>query len=233
MMSRRGSRFTMAVVFVAAVILVAGGAAIASNTGFKLNKDITRPAVPGGQKGFYWTALPYFNPYTNGLDFCQKVGLISSGALQHSLFRVNPNGTTSGPSLCSAAAGFSLTPGLAVRIIAPGAPAPAVPSIIIVGSHNPALSISIPAATPTAGSVWFAPPYHTTAVTLRDVCIQAGMGVSGPIATIGQIFFVDEVTGGPNPLLCNSNTTLTTNVVLGKGYRLRNPAATSFIPAHF
>lgn len=233
MMSRKGSRFTMAVVLVAAVILVAGGAATASNTGFKFNKDITRPVAAGGQKGFYWTAIPYFNPYANGLDFCQKTGLVSAGVLQHSLFRVNPNGTSNGPSLCGNAAAFAITPGLAVRIVAPGAPAPAVPNIIIVGSHNPALSLTIPAAAGNTGSVWFAPPYHTTAVTIRDLCIQAGMGITGAIPTQGQVVFIDEVSGNPNTLLCGNATTTTTNIVLGKGYRLRNPVATTFIPAHF
>jgi hypothetical protein len=216
-------------------MLIAGGAAIASNAGFKMNKSIVPQTATLGQNGHYWTALPYFNPYQNGLDFCQKTGLVTAGFSQHFLFKVGTSGIPLQSALsCSAAAVFTLPDGEGIRItMLPGNP---VQNIIIVGSHNAAKQITVPASqglSASVGNFWLSIPYHTTAVTVRDLCVQAGMTLSG--FNQGAVFFVGpEVPSGvPNNLACGAAQTTTTNLVLGRAHRLRNPTQIQFNPAHF
>src|SRR2546429_316010 len=77
MLKQTSSRFTMAIVLVAAVILVAAGTSIASNMGFKLNKPLSVTVAAGGETGNNWTSVPYFNPYGNIGAFCSQTGLPS------------------------------------------------------------------------------------------------------------------------------------------------------------
>jgi hypothetical protein len=67
-MRNKKSHLTMAVVLVAATMLIAGGVAVASNTGFKINKPLA--IAGGGSIGNNWTSIPYFHPYTNGAGLC-------------------------------------------------------------------------------------------------------------------------------------------------------------------
>ena len=138
MMHPKPVRLAGAVVAAALFILAAGGAAIASNMGFKLNKPIALAGA--GQIGNNWASIPYFNPYTTLGQFC----------IQTNLPRVFGNSAIV-TTLDSDLGSFN---GLACNAIGSGGPAPIpgrglqirVPniagnptSIIIVGSHNPTL----------------------------------------------------------------------------------------------
>src|SRR5213594_1155923 len=57
-------RSAVAVLLAAALILAAGGAAVASNMGFKLNMALA--AAGAGAVGDNWVSIPYNNPYTTG-----------------------------------------------------------------------------------------------------------------------------------------------------------------------
>src|SRR5213594_4041123 len=75
-MLRFKSHPTVAVLVAAALILAAGGAAVASNMAFKFNKPLV--LVPGGaatQTGNNWTSIPFNNPYPNINGFCTQTGL--------------------------------------------------------------------------------------------------------------------------------------------------------------
>src|SRR5262245_47208609 len=167
-MRKQNSRLTLAVALVAATMLIAGGVAIASNTGFKINKPL---AVAGtGQIGNNWTAIPFFNPYANGAGLCAQLGLASTGT-RAVLLVINP--VTGGPTTANcgtaAAGNFTWFQGQGVRIRnAAGGGSVAPTSAIIVGSHNPAATLSLPAAGGgNIGSLWFGVPYHTTAVSAQ------------------------------------------------------------------
>src|SRR5213594_2966604 len=70
------SRLTVAIALSAVVIVLAGGGAVASNMGFKMNKALFGRA--GGQAspiGDNWVSLPYNKPYSCYSDLCAQAGL--------------------------------------------------------------------------------------------------------------------------------------------------------------
>lgn len=225
----RSRRLSLAVVFAAGIILLAGSVAIGSNMGFKLNKPLALAGT--GQIGNNWTSIPYHNPYGNFANFCTQTGLPSAAgntALLERLDGVTPAFLTQTCEQAIAAGGGNpLVAGDGVRIRVPniaGNPT----SIIIVGSHNPTLSIVVPTSgAGQKGNKWFAVPYHTTAVTFNDLCVQAGM-------TGGVAEGLNATTGVFTTKACPSADATTANLVLGEFVRLRQPpAGVSFIPAHF
>lgn len=224
------------VLVVAAVIVAAGGLATASNTGFKINKGLV-PSTDTSQKGNNWLSIPYFNPYGNFGAFCTATGLISAGLTRASGVVVNPTtGALSSPVNCGTpgATALTLTPGLGIRVRNAGTGAPT--SIIIVGSHNPSLALTIPpapgASCPACGNFWFAVPYHTTAVTGQDLCNSIGLTQSG--LNRGSLQRFDPVAGAPtSPVNCGTTGASAFPLNLGEAIRLRNPTQVTFVPAHF
>jgi hypothetical protein len=232
-MLKQKSHFTLAVVLVAAVMLVAGGVVTASNTGFKLNKPLS-PNPGAGQTGNNWTSIPYFNPYGNLGAFCTQTGLITSGGLRDTIADIDPaTGVTStvtcGTAQATARAIFT---GRGVRIRRPTSVV-GTTSIIIVGSHNPSQSITVPdAGTGSIGTLWFAVPYHTTAVTAADLCLSSGLSSAGGLrATIQRL---NSSNGVFTTVTCGTAAAGTLNLVLGEAVAIREPnGPLSFIPAHF
>src|SRR5207247_3048017 len=191
MMTLRLSRPLLAVVVASALSLALGGLAVASNMGFKLNKPIVfKPAIASGQIGSNWTSLPFNNPYGTCAGLCTQLGLTAAKA---SLQVLDQNTGNFSSAVCATPACTALTliPGKQVNILQPaGGPT----SVIIVGSHNPTLSLTIP--TPGAGNIgnlWYSLPYHTTAVTGQDLCNQIGMTSTG--TQRGGVTRVNAVTG--------------------------------------
>jgi len=238
-MLKQSSRLTLAVALVAATTLIAGGVAIASNTGFKINKPLT--VAGAGQIGNNWLSIPYFSPYTNGAELCAQLDF-SIGAVKASLLKINAvNGAASTASCGTPAAGaFTWNPGDGIRVRNAGDGGdPAPTSAIIVGSHNPSTSLSIPdAGGGNIGNFWFAVPYHTTAVTAQDLCNSVGM-TSVPIpppgsGSRGQVGRLNSVSGAFTTVSCGTDAALALTLVLGEAVRLREPEGPiSFVPAHF
>jgi hypothetical protein len=225
------SHLTLAVVLVAATMLVAGSVAIASNTGFKINKALTIAGT--GQIGNNWTSIPYFNPYGNVGALCTQIGLISAGITRAQVTLVTP-ATGAGTTVqCGTAAANSLAiiPGLGLRIRNAGTGAPT--SAIIVGSHNPSLSLTVPkSGAGSIGNFWFAVPYHTTAVTAADLCLQSGFTSSG--INRAQIVRLNAATGGATTASCGTAAATSLTLVLGEAVRVREPnGPLTFIPSHF
>lgn len=234
-MLKRKSHFTLAVVLVAAVMLLAGGVAMASNTGFKINKPVM--IAGAGQIGNNWTAIPYFNPYGNAAALCTQTGLSSAGIGSRGVItKLNPVTGISASATCGTgpAATLLIEPGLGVLIRNAGNISfPAPTSIIIVGSHNPALSVTVPAAGAGAiGDTWLSVPYHTTAVTAADLCASSGLVSTGlSRATVTRL---NGVTGTSTSASCGTAAAGTLNLVLGEAVRIRQPLIpATFIPAHF
>lgn len=246
-MSKLNARISVAVALVATVSLIAGGIAIASNTGFKINKPIT--ILGTGQVGQNWTSIPYFNPYGNAGSFCTQTGL-TTGIVKASIQFIDPGtgitttvscGTaganafsfTTGPTTPS----FNVGTGVGIDIRQP-ATAGAPTNLIIVGSHNPALTVHVPFRPGTTvgqkGFFWFSVPYHTTAVTANDLCLSSGLTSSG--LTKATVQRVNAATGVATNVTCGTAGASALSLVLGEAVRLIEPAnaaGANFNPAHF
>jgi hypothetical protein len=234
-MTKTKSHFTLVAILVAAAMVVAGSVAIASNTGFKANKAmVPRLGTSTGQVGNNWLSLPYFNPYGNFAGLCTQTGLISAGITRATVTKIEPNGATTTAQCGTAAAGApaaNIIPGLGVRVTNAGTGAPT--SIILVGSHNPSLVITVPAkGVGPIGNYWFAVPYHTTAVTAADLCLSSGLTSTG--LNRGSVTRLNASSGAFTSANCGTAGASTLTLVLGEAVRLTNPTVpVSFIPAHF
>jgi hypothetical protein len=240
------SRPIMAVVVVSALILAVSGLSIASNMGFKLNKALV--FAGGGHIGDNWTSLPFNNPYCGGAapfacspvgsccagQVCAQLGLTGTGTSRATIQTLNETTGAFAQGTCGAATANSQTliPGKGISIRQPnvvGAPT----SAIIVGSHNPNLSLTIPVAGGgNIGNFWFSVPYHTTAVTAQDLCNQIGMTSTGALR--GIAVRLNATTGAFTQASCGTPGAGALNLVLGEQIQLRHPTvAKTFIPAHF
>jgi hypothetical protein len=240
-MINRKSHVAVALVGITAMVLLAGGLAVASNTGFKLNKSLA-PALPApgnAQAGNNWLSIPYFNPYGNFGNFCTQVGLVSSGlGAKATAVVVDPvTGVTSAPVQCGTpgATALAITPGRGIRVRnTPTATVGTPTSIIIVGSHDPSLAITVSKSGPgTTGDFWFAVPYHTTAANAGDLCLSSGFSSSGlSKATITRLDAVTGVTAAP--VQCGTPGATSFILTLGEAIKVREPnGPLTFVPAHF
>jgi hypothetical protein len=242
MMRPKSSRLTVAVLVAAAILIAAGGAAIGSNMGFKLNKPIVLiPTGPPSAKGDNWTSFPFNNPYGTVGQFCSQTGITSTGAAtapKASVTLVNATTGVAQSFTCgTSTANAANLPidGRGIRIRNPsvvGAPT----SIIIVGSHNPTLGVTVPKSGAGAiGDFWFSVPYHTTAVSFNDLCLSSGFTSTGPLtAPKAQLTRVNSTTGVAQSATCGTTTAAATALVLGEAIRCREPnGPKTFIPAHF
>jgi hypothetical protein len=240
MMKLRSSRLTVAVLAVAAVILVAGGIATASNMGFKLNRVIVKAGT--GQIGNNWISIPYNNPYANAQGFCTQTGLPNQIAFPPQAGTVvttlDPVLGTFSTGTCgtSSATALTLIAGRGYQVRPPNITATPA-SIIIVGSHNPTASVMVPkAGTGQIGNTWFAVPYHTTAVTAGDLCTSAGLSaaVVFPPKAGATITRLNGATGSFQTGTCGTSSATALTLVLGEFVQIREPNLNvTFIPAHF
>ena len=216
------------------LIAAAGGVAVGGNMAFRLIKPIVFKGPAGSQIGSNWTSIPYLNPYPNVAAFCSMTGLTMK-PLPATVTNLNATTGLFSSPLCgsSAARTTMLIPGMGIQIQQPNTPG-ARSSIVILGSHDPSLAITIPKAGSSGsqvGNYWFSVPYHTTAVTVRDLCIQAGLTSVGTPATITRL---NATTGLFSTPLCGSPAAATTNLVLGEFVQIRDPGGPkTFIPDHF
>lgn len=254
----RSKRLTIALALVAAIILVAGGAAIASNAGFKMNKEFELvPSGGGGFVGNNWVSIPYFNPYgtvpcdvpasctVNGQLYpsaqglCDAFGLTAPDSIgvQVCDFSGNPNGICGfrGPDACGSAGirAIPLVPGLSyeIRSTTDGS---ATTNAIIVGSHDPTLQLTIPfSGVGINNNLRMGVPYHSTAATRQDVCDQLGLTVT-PGNEVSTLNTFNASTGQfRNACFCNGLLGCPDPLILGEGLELRHIAVTPFVPAHF
>lgn len=239
MLLNRKSHLNLAVVLVAATMVIAGSMTIASNTGFKINKGLRLvQTTDTGQKGSNWISIPYFNPYNNGTDFCTQTGLRSAIAgATTTIAKQDPVTGNTTSANCFSAGAFTFVPGQALKI-RPAAIVGGIAnvnSIVIVGSHNPSLSLTIPKpGTGQVGNFWFSVPYHTTAVTANDLCLSIGMTSTG-LGAKGTVARLDPNSGGTTTGTCGTSTATNLVLNLGEGVVLREPflGPLTFVPSHF
>lgn len=211
---------------------MAGGSAIASNMGFLLNKTLVLvPTGPATQTGNNWTSIPYRNSYGTINGFCHQTGLVTTGLVRTQITTLNYLSDTEGFKTynCGATSPPSppLIPGKGLQIRQPNVPGAAT-HIIIAGSHDPVLRITIK----KLSNYWFSVPYHTTWVTGFDICSEVGLTNTG--ITRGSI---TRLNAGPpaafQTITCGADTGRL-NLVLGEMIQLREPRKEiTFTPAHY
>ncbi len=220
-------------ILAAIVIAAVGGMAVAGNMAFQITKPIV--FAGSGQIGNNWTSIPYLQSYGNAGAFCTATGLISTGKKGSASITVLDESTGAYTTvLCgtSAANALTLVPGKGIQISQPntsGAPS----SIPIFGSHDPSRSITVPkAGKGQIGNYWFSVPYHATALTANDLCLQAGLTSTG--ITRASITRLNASTGVFSTVSCGSSGATALNLVLGEFVQLRDPnGPRTFIPDHF
>ena len=214
-------------VALASVVLLAGDQAMASNMGFKMNKTIAATASPS-PTGENRVALPYRNPYNNAQDICTALGLTATTG---SVRQLDPASGVTAVHNCGAAGPFSIALRLGVIVRNPTAV-----SGILVGSHasNPPSGITIrKLGSPSPiGQNDFPVPYHTTAVTAEDLCVDLGLPAASIVRRLDAGSGVTSVhnCGSPGPY----------SLVLGEAVRISMPSSvtTDLVvsaghPAHF
>jgi hypothetical protein len=225
MQNRKAFVATLTCVGVAALLL-AGGLA-ASNMRFKLNLPLT---AAGGSSlsGTNYVALPYN----------QQVGLVTARDLfvdisaggsiqflnQHvkatdSFASYTFGGGTNPPN------GFNLVPGEAYV-----AKVGANQNYIIVGSHNPGLSINLvgPGGGSLSGTNYYAHPYHGVAANARELFEEIGGSVQFvnrhvPLTDSFQSYTFGGGTNPPNGW----------DLQPGVGLVVKVGGDESFVPAHY
>lgn len=213
---------------VAAASVLVSDQAQASNMGFKMNKIVVATGVPA-PKGENWIALPYRNPYANAQDICAALGLTASTGKVKMV--VAADGTQPSHN-CGALGAFALPkPYTSVGLIVTNVTAAGG---IIVGSHagNPPATMTLsPVGTPAPKGInYFSIPYHTTAVTAQDLCVDLGLPAGGKIVRL-------DATVGSQPSH-NCGALGAFNLILGESVQVTFPGASPLVvaaghPAHF
>jgi len=229
------TRIARALVLLGAMSLLVPMQAQAGGCGFKLNMamPVVSPAAP--QVGDIYLSLPYNNPYgfptqppqpmlSNAAVFCAMTGLSSAGLSPATITVFDPDTGVPNSARCGSpgAVQLVLPTGVGFRVRNSGsAAAPAPASIIIVGTHDSSVFFTVPKpGTGQIGSVWFAVPYCTTAVTANDLCLSSGLTSTG--LNRATIIRFDPLTGTPSaPGSCGSASASAITLHMGEAVRIR------------
>jgi hypothetical protein len=218
---RKPCRHLVSALVATGIVVAACIPASAANMAFRYQMPI---ALAGpGQIGNNWVSLPYFNPYGTAAGLCTLTGLTSAGVLRAVIAMEDPvTGAFTQVSCGTVAATFmALVPGRCVRIRQPavvGAPA----SILLVGSHDPGLAVTVPDAGPgNIGSFWYAIPWHTTAQNVNELCTQQGLSTGG--LARASCVQVNPATGAVTAVTCNTASGAATMPAIGRCCRFREP----------
>jgi hypothetical protein len=204
----------LAMVFVA----VLGDLAVASNMGFKMNKQIV--------KGTNLVALPFRTPTQTAQQLCAVFAKTTS-ATSVAQF----TGAAIQSYTCDqTTAGFNLlNKGVGVRIVE----ATAAASGILVGSHIPGQSVTIPdAGAFPNGTIIYAYPYHTTNVTAANICQNASLTAVAPAPLLVRYGPAGQVDG---TYTCDAAPGSAFALRLGEGVQISNETngPKVFVPSHF
>lgn len=224
----RKRNLVLAGVAVAGVaVLVLAGGLMASNMGFKLNLPL-KAAGAGSNSGTNYIGLPY-NPQVGMVTARDLFKDIADGGAVQLLNSHNP--VTDGFEVYTYGGGsippngWNLTPGKAYI-----AKVGANQNYIIVGSHNPGLTISFlgAGAGSNSGTNYYSHPYHGVAANARELFTEIG----GSVQLLNQhnqatdSFEVYTFGGGSLP----PNGW---NLKPGEGYIVKVGSDQDIVPAHY
>jgi hypothetical protein len=241
---RTSTRVTIALSLVTVIILVAGTAAIASNAGFKMNRDFFFIGQGSPNVARNWVSLPYFNPYgtqgsvartingstqnyPNFQGLCDAIGMAN---LAGSITELDPELGTFCQYVCGGGNQCPMIPGKGGEMRDPS-----LTDFILVGSHDPSLQLTIPSSAPggQVGAFWFAVPYHSTWNNYQDICVGIGLSQLPAASNPGSVIGLDASTGTFTfQHACGSGGS-GSPLILGEFVQVRNDVDITFTPAHF
>lgn len=195
-------RTKLLLVTAAVLMLIVGTVAIGSNMGFK----ISIPLAAAGASN--WVSIPYYNSYTSASSIYNDI----TGAAQVSRWD-NPTGSIQ--TWAGRGTDFAVTPGEAyvIKVSSPT-------NWIVVGSHNPSLSVSLAAG---GASNWVSVPYHTTATSASVLFTQLGPNAA-------QVSRWDNPTGSIQTWAGRGTDF---PITPGEGVVIKVSSVTPWTPAHY
>jgi hypothetical protein len=224
----RKKAFVVAALGLAAV-LVAGGL-VASNMGFKANYAMDGPGINGSASGTQTLSLPY-NQQTSIVNAEDLIAdIVADAGLAGVVASISRHvRTTDLPEFYTGTTGvnFAITPGDGYTVVVT-----ASVNYIIVGSHNPTLSITLDGpgdnGSASGTQVW-SYPYHSTAVNAEGLIneINAAAGAS-VVASVSR-----KVRTTDLPEFYTGTTGVNFTLTVGEAYEIVVTAGVTFVPAHY
>lgn len=189
------------------LMLIVSVAAIGSNMGFKIS-------IPLNTGTSNYVSLPFYNSDTLASLLWADAGGLGAGII------VSKFDQTSGFWIRYASAtdtDFPINPGECVNV-----QTSSTHNWIVVGSHNPGLSVPITTGTSNYVSV----PYHETAATASALWTELGGLARGII-----ISRFNQTTGFWEKYASSSDPDFP--ITPGEGYNIQTAATFGWIPSHF
>jgi hypothetical protein len=216
----RNKRRVTALVVIATAAAIAAGGLMASNMGFKLNFPLQETQAGVSKTGRNTIGLPYNRQV--GIDTASQLlgDVVAGGISGIQLEQFNKQFDTNEP-YPGPAGDFGLVASEAylLRVTNSG-------DYIIVGSHDPGLSVTLLATAPgvsKTGRTRYAHPYHGVASTASELLAELG-----PSAIQVEDFNIQFDTNEPYPGPAGDF-----GLVPGKGYLVRVVGDLTFTPAHY
>lgn len=223
----KSKMLALTVVAVAAVVLAGG--LVASNMGFKLNYVLLGSTDPGSASGTNYVSLPY-NPQVgigNAQELFKDIGA-EGGAVTELQRHLRASNTFEVYKLVPGGVGvtnFVLTPGEGYIFNMAGGAF----NYIIVGSHNPAATVTLEGTGvggSASGTNYYAHPYHGVAATAKELFLETGaVEVQSHIRSSNAFAVYKLVPGGVPDFALNPGEA---NIV-----NMPNGASLVFTPAHY
>ena len=208
------------------VLLLAVSGIIASNMGFKLNYRLESAAAAGSLSGTNTLGLPYNRQagIATANNLIGDIGLANVANVQDFVEATDSFNIYTGRK-GSPSGDFPLEAGKSVFI-----KMNAGVDYIVVGSHDPSLSISLDAAGAgsNSGTNFFSVPYHTTAATANDMIQDIGL------ANVANMQDFVEATDSFNIYTGRKGSPSGDfPLVPGAGYFIKMNATVNYVPAHY
>jgi hypothetical protein len=209
-------RTIVAVSLVTAAAVILAGGVLASNMGFKLNYPL-RAGSGTSLSGNNMLALPYNRQV--GIDTAKELFLdiTATGAAQSVAKFLPATDTYQLYSYGSTDFGLTAGEGYLIKMQVDA-------DYIVVGSHDPSAAIPLNAGGggSIAGNNLFAPPYHTTAATAKDLFLEIASAQSVakflPATDTYQLYSYGSTDFPLTP---------------GEAYLVKMQTSKNFTPAHY
>ncbi len=233
----RNQRRMAALMIVALAVVIATGGLVASNMGFKLNYTLLDSTDAGSQSGTQSIGLPYNRQV--GIDTVSDLfvdigtSMTSCGGASCScvsnIQRYDTATDNNAPYACGLG-DFALNPGEGLLVkINPGFGG----DYIVVGSHNPGLTINLISAQNAgsqSGTERYTHPYHAVAALASELMVELG-----GCTLVANIQRYDSPTDQNAPYACGLGDFA---LEAGQSYLIKTapgaPAAgIDFVPAHY
>jgi len=207
-----------------AVLVTSGTLVMASNMGFKVNKQIYNGYLSSAfPKRVNWISIPYSSPYTNMKALCNAIGATTSAV---NIYQLNASTGVASQMACNLNLATALDALRGVRVTNTSAGAPT--NGILVGASDetktlPTLYGSFLLSASPKKENWISIPYHTTWMKAEDVCVTLGIG-----AGAGSVIRINgDPASGTNTIThpCGNTTVSNFSIVIGEAVDVRKTTA--------